>query len=46
MKKITMGRNTHTSVEEDFSKLIRIKRAKNLSPDSLRHYEEQYVSVK
>ncbi|MDR2559102.1 MAG: hypothetical protein LBC86_06120 [Oscillospiraceae bacterium] len=42
MEKIKMQRNDDISVQEGFNKLIRMKKAKNLSPDSIRHYETHF----
>jgi len=39
MRKIQMESNSNITVQEGFDKLIRIKRAKNLSPDTISHYE-------
>ena len=39
MEKIRMACNTDTTVQEGFDKLIRIKKAKSLSPDTISHYE-------
>jgi len=39
MKKISLQNSPNTTVQEAYSRFIRIKRAKNLSPDTLRHYE-------
>ena len=39
MRKIQMEGDTNITVQEAFDKLIRIKRAKNLSPDTISHYE-------
>lgn len=42
MRKIQMESNSNITVQEGFDKLIRIKRAKNLSPDTISHYEVHF----
>jgi len=34
--------NSNSTVKQGFEKLMRIKKAKNLSPETLKHYETQY----
>ena len=47
MKKMAMERNTNATVREVYNRFMRIKKARNLSPDTLRHYEIyfRYFSV-
>jgi integrase/recombinase XerD len=42
MEKIRMECSSNTTVKSGFDKLIRIKRAKNLSADTLSHYENYF----
>ena len=43
MEKIRLTRNVQdVSAQDGFDKFIRIKKAKNLSPDSIRHYEIEF----
>ena len=42
MKKISMHNKADVTVQEGFDKLIRIKKAKNLSPNSIKHYEVNF----
>jgi integrase/recombinase XerD len=42
MKKISMLNKDDMTVQEGFDKLIRIKKAKNLSPDTISHYQVQF----
>jgi len=44
MEKISMNReHKKVTVEEGFEKYIRLKKLKNLSPETIKHYEEKYL---
>lgn len=44
MERISMNRNrSEISVQEGFNKYIRLKKLKNLSPETIRHYEDDYL---
>jgi integrase/recombinase XerD len=42
MEKIRLQEKKGVTVQEGYNKLIRIKKVKNLSPDTLRHYENYF----
>jgi len=42
MKTIKLDRNTNITVQEAYERFIRIKKAQNLSPDTIMHYEIHY----
>ena len=44
MEKITMNRDrSKVTVQEGFEKYIRLKKLKNLSPETIKHYYDEYL---